>query len=112
MGIRGDGKLNNLYWQQWMFDSWNNPQAYSLVKRYMHRPAEHLYHTADDPYEMVNLAESDSAATIKAELSAELDRWMKSQGDPGAEQDTHESHQAAKQGKHRFRAPSPTSTKP
>ena len=71
----------------------------------MHRPPEQLYHTSSDPYEMVNLIDSPSTATIKMELSAELDRWMKSQGDPGAEQDTPESHQAAKRGEHRFRPP-------
>ena len=105
MGVKGNGSLNNPYWQQWIFDSGINPRAYELVQRYMKRPAEQVYHTASDPYEMNNLAESPSVTTIKAELSAELDRWMKAQGDPGAEQDTVESHQAAKKGEHRFRAP-------
>ncbi len=103
MGIRGDGSLNNPYWQQWMFDSESNPQAYALVQRYMRRPAEQVYHTASDPYEMNNLADDPKVADIKSRLSAELDRWMAAQGDPGAEQDTAESHQAAKKGKHRFR---------
>ena len=86
-----------------MFASESNPQAYALVQRYMRRPAEQVYHTASDPYEMNNLADDPKVADIKSRLSAELDRWMAAQGDPGAEQDTAESHQAAKKGKHRFR---------
>ncbi|MGB7346200.1 MAG: sulfatase [Pirellulaceae bacterium] len=105
MGVQGDGQLNNPYWQQWVFEAGSKPKTYELVQRYMHRPAEHLYRTATDPYEMDNVAGSPSVAAIKAELSEELDRWMQSQGDPGAEQDTPKSHQAAKAGNHRFRAP-------
>ncbi|QDT09473.1 sulfatase [Planctomycetes bacterium K23_9] len=108
MGIKGNGQLNNPYWQQWIFDSGSNPGAYRLVQRYMQRPAEELYHTQMDPYELRNLASSPAAAEIKSELSQELDRWMKSQGDPGAQQDTPQSHQAAKAGNHRFRAPMTT----
>ena len=103
MGINGKGELNNMYWQSWIFESWQSPRTYDLVQRYMHRPAEEVYHTASDPYEMENLAGSPAVAEIQQRLSDELDRWMKSQGDPGAEQDTHQSHQAAKMGQHRFR---------
>jgi uncharacterized sulfatase len=105
MGIKGDGKLNNPYWQTWVWDSWETPQTYDLVQRYMHRPAEALYHTASDPYELTNLIDTSSAAKIKNSLSAELDLWLESQGDPGIEQDTTETHQAAKRGEHRFRSP-------
>ena len=102
MGIQGDGKLNNPYWQTWIGEAWQNEETYRLVQRYMHRPAEQLYHLGDDRYEMVNLANRDSAAEVKQRLSDELDRWLEEQGDPGAEQDTHQSHQAAKRGEHRF----------
>ena len=51
---------------------------------------------------MTNLADDPKHAAIKKKLSAELDRWMKAQGDPGAPQDTHEAHRAAKQGKHLY----------
>lgn len=103
MGINGKGELNNMYWQSWIFESWQSPRTYDLVQRYMHRPAEEVYHTASDHYEMENLAGSPAVAEIQKRLSDELDRWMKSQGDPGAEQDTTESLQAAKMGQHRFR---------
>jgi uncharacterized sulfatase len=105
MGVKGDGKLNNRYWQSWVWDSWESPRTYRLVQRYMSRPAEELYHTASDPYEMENLADSAAASGVRQRLSAELDRWMKSQGDPGAAQDTPESLRAAKRGEHRYRTP-------
>jgi uncharacterized sulfatase len=73
----------------------------------MHRPAEQLYNTAEDPYELKNLADDPAFSDIKALLSAELDRWMKEQGDPGAPQDTHEAIQAARQGKHIYKPSRP-----
>ena len=100
MGMKGTGVLNNPYWTTWVRDSWNNSHTYRVVRRYMRRPAEQLYHTARDPYEMNNLAEAPEYAAIKKRLSAELDRWMKEQGDPGAAQDTHEAHKAAREGRH------------
>ena len=102
MGMRGNGELNNPYWATWVRESWNNPHTYKVTKRYMSRPAEQLYHTAKDPYEMTNLAADPAHAAIKAKLSAELDKWMKAQGDPGAPQDTHDAHKAARQGKHLY----------
>ena len=104
MGIRGTGVLNNPYWATWVRDSWNNPSIYKVVRRYMRRPAEQLYHTAQDPYEMRNLAGNPEFSGIQKKLSSELDRWMKEQGDPGAAQDTQRAHKAAKEGKHLYGA--------
>ena len=102
MGIQGSGELNNPYWHTWVGTAWDNPDTYRLVKRYMKRPAEELYHTATDPYEMADLADDPGSAEIKARLSGELDRWLAEQNDPGVPQDTHEVHRAAKQGDHRY----------
>lgn len=102
MGIQGGGALNNAYWPTWVGNAWNQPETYRLVKRYLARPAEELYHTVNDPYEMTNLAADSRYAATKARLSAELDRWLSSQGDPGVPQDTHEAHGDATQGKHRY----------
>jgi N-sulfoglucosamine sulfohydrolase len=102
MGIQGKGVLNNPYWPTWVANASDNPQTYHLVKRYLTRPAEELYHTAADPYEMTNLAHDAQHAAIKTRLSAELDRWLTAQGDPGTPQDTPAAHQAAKNGQHRF----------
>ncbi|MHC4437059.1 MAG: sulfatase family protein [Planctomycetota bacterium] len=104
MGWAGNGELNNPYWATWIREAWNDTNTYNLVKRYMHRPAEQLYYTAEDPYELKNLADDPAFIDIKARLSAELDRWMKEQGDPGAPQDTHKAIQAARRGKHIYGA--------
>ncbi len=102
MGSKGDGSLNNPYWSTWIFEAWNDPRAYELVKRYTRRPPEELYHTAIDPFEINNLASDPNFAEIKKRLSHELDAWMKAQGDPGIEQDTRAAIQAAKKGKHLY----------
>lgn len=102
MGQLGGSAAHNAYWPSWMATAWDNPRTYQLVKRYLHRPAEELYHTAADPAEMRNLAGNPEHAAIQARLSAALDRWLTAQGDPGIPQDTHESHQAAKRGGHMY----------
>ncbi|WDQ15570.1 sulfatase family protein [Rhodopirellula sp. P2] len=108
MGVKGKGELNNKYWQTWVYQCFDQPEILRLIQRYQLRPKEELYDLASDPYEMNNLIEDSSLAGVRHELSDELDRWMKSQGDPGAEQDTVETHRAAKAGEHRFGI-SPTS---
>jgi uncharacterized sulfatase len=50
--MSGDGSLNNPYWATWVREAWANPHTYKLVKRYVHRPPEQFYHTAEDPYEL------------------------------------------------------------
>lgn len=102
MGIKGDGKLNNRYWQTWVFNSFDNPKALHLIQRYQLRPSEELFDLESDPYEMSNLADRPEMAEVKKRLGEELDRWMKSQGDPGIEEDTLESLQAARRDEHRF----------
>lgn len=100
MGMRGDGALNNPYWSTWVFESGQTEDAAWLVKRYMKRPAEELYRTSDDSYELVNVAGDPRYAVVKNELSRELDRWLHDQNDPGLPVDTREAHTAAKNGKH------------
>ncbi len=106
MGLSGNGKLNNPYWATWVREAWANPHTYKLVKRYMHRPPEQLYHSAADPYEMSDLATDEAHGEIKTRLAAELDRWLVSQGDPGEAQDTPEALEAARRGKHLYYPPS------
>lgn len=97
--LMGQNKWHQ-YWPTWVVDSTFNEHTRMLVNRYMHRPAEQLYHMDDDPFEMTNLADDPAHAEAKARLSTELDQWMKEQGDPGAEIDTEEQWQAAKDGRH------------
>ena len=100
MGGKGDAVLKNPYWPTWLREAWTNPKTYQLVKRYMRRPAEELYHTEKDPYELTNLALTRAHAGRLSILSAELDRWMAGQGDPGRAVDTPEALKAAREGKH------------
>ena len=105
MGLQGNGRLNNPYWGTWVGEAWSSPRIYELVKRYTRRPAEQLYHTASDPYELRDVCDQRAFAETKAQLSAELDRWLESQGDPGAPQDAHEALQAAREGNHLYFPP-------
>jgi len=105
MGSNGNGELNNPYWSTWIWAASTDPRTYALTKRYTRRPAEQLYHLSKDRYEMINLADDATYAPIKQRLSRELEKWMIQQGDPGIEQDTPQSQQAAKRGRHRFVPP-------
>ena len=99
--LMGGGRLNNPYWATWVgADPLKQRAVYEQVKRYMRRPAEQLYLTASDPYEMQNVAGDAKHAKIKARLSAALTEWMASQADPGAAVDTKEALTAARRGKH------------
>lgn len=102
MGLLGGSAAHNAYWPSWMATAADNPQTYHLVQRYMRRPAEELYDTANDPAELTNLADLPEYADVKKQLSGELDRWMASQNDPGIPVDTKEAHAAAKRGQHSF----------
>ena len=105
MGLTGGSAVRHPYWPTWMRESWENERTYKLVSRYMRRPAEELYLTTDDPYEMNNLAADTAYAEAKTRLSQELDRWLASQGDPGAAQDTTKALNAAKRGRHLYGPP-------
>lgn len=51
------------------------------VDRYTRRPAEELYDTAADRFELVNLAADPAARLTKHRLAAALDRWLASHED-------------------------------
>lgn len=105
MGIQGTGRLNNPYWATWVWNATQDEATYNLVKRYTRRPAEVLYHTASDPYEMINLMDDPNLQGVKEELIKAMEDWMTSQGDPGSPQDTFESLEASRKGEHRFEPP-------
>lgn len=48
------------------------------------KPNEELYDTANDPYELRNLAGEPAQAAKLAELRAECDRWVAATGDKGS----------------------------
>jgi N-sulfoglucosamine sulfohydrolase len=86
---------HNPYWGSWVFSATENPRNLMLVERFTHRPAEELYHTAQDRVEQKNLANDPAAAEVKGRLSAALDRYLKDQLDPGAVLDTRAAFEAA-----------------
>lgn len=86
---------HNPYWSSWVFSSFSNPKHEMLVNRFMKRPAEELYHTNEDHYEMTNLASDPTHAKIKETLATILDQHLKDQGDPGLSLDTKKAHKAA-----------------
>lgn len=94
MGTTG----HNPYWLTWLFHSSTNPEILRLVERYLQRPAEELYHTSADRFEMTNLATDPTHAATKARLATELDRLQVDQKDPGIPLDTPEAHRAAADG--------------
>ena len=100
--LMGGGRLNNPYFATWLGAQPEQAQVYQKVKRYMLRPPEQIYHTAEDPYELENLAGSEAVAEIRKKLSDELDRWLKSQNDPGAAMDDVEVLGAARKLSHKF----------
>ncbi len=103
--VMGEMKWHD-YWPTWLAKTGPsqkeslNEGALRLVNRFMRRPAEELYRIDQDTYEMNNLIEDDKLKKVKRRLSAELDRWMAQQGDPGASIDTEEQWRAAKKGEH------------
>ena len=90
----------NPYWDPWIFQTWEDPQALETLQRYMLRPAEQLYRMDLDPNEMKDLASDPEHAVALKRLSEELDRWMASTGDPGAAIDRKEVWDAARKGEH------------
>ena len=60
-----------------------NESAAKAVDRYQNRPEVELYDIIADPFEMNNLASYPGSAEIISELRAELQSWMKAQGDLG-----------------------------
>jgi uncharacterized sulfatase len=87
---------DNPYWLSWVWKSPDDAHALSMVQRYLRRPAEELYDIVSDPLEFKNLINDPAQGAQQSRLAAELDRWMKEQGDPGAELDSIEAQQRHK----------------
>lgn len=69
------------FFSTWETAAQSDLQAAAILKRYHARPAEELYDLAADPAEQRNLAADPQHAAHLARLRADLDAWMKSQGD-------------------------------
>lgn len=71
------------YWDSWAAKAKGDATAAAVVKRYHTRPAEELYDLKDDPWELNNLAAEPKHADRLKALRADLDGWMKANGDAG-----------------------------
>ena len=69
------------YWQSWLAAAETNPAAAAAVKRYSVRPAEELYDLKSDPDELHNLAADPAQAGRLQQMRADVDTWMRQQGD-------------------------------
>ncbi len=69
------------FFSTWETAALTNASAAAILHRYHARPAEELYDLATDPAEQRNLAADPQHAAKLAALRADLDAWMKSQGD-------------------------------
>jgi uncharacterized sulfatase len=73
------------FWSSWVRKAESGDEhARAMTSKYQHRPPEELYDVVDDPHCLNNLIGDAGLEPVRNELSAELDRWMKSQGDKGA----------------------------
>lgn len=71
------------YWDSWFEKAKSDPGAAAVVRRYHTRPGEELYDLTADVWELKNLAADPGHAERLKALRAELDAWMKEQGDTG-----------------------------
>ena len=78
---RSSGPSGLVYWKTWLSAAESDPAAAATVKRYIQHPAEELYDLAADPFELHNVATDPTQAARLAEMRADLDTWMKQQGD-------------------------------
>lgn len=75
---------NKLY-EGWLEKSKKNPAQYAHALLYRTRPEFELYNIKKDQYELNNLANEPSLKEVRNRLFAELQKWMKQQGDNGIE---------------------------
>jgi len=85
-GASGQKKRDFVISQYYGKQQWVNPIRMLRTpefkyNKYLHH-AEELYDLANDPDELVNLAEKGKYAEIKKQLAGELDDWIKANNDP------------------------------
>jgi arylsulfatase A-like enzyme len=78
---RSSGPSGLEYWKTWIAEAGTAPAAATTVKRLAERCPEELYDLKADPWEQHNLATDPAQAERIVAMRAELDAWMKQQGD-------------------------------
>ena len=88
LNLNADAEFKNTEVNTPLFKSWErkgatDPFAREQAARYRRRPPIELYDLERDPFEMTNLAEQPDQKANLARLRAQLDAWMRQQGDEG-----------------------------
>jgi N-sulfoglucosamine sulfohydrolase len=76
-------------WNSWVAKAKTDDTARRLVATIEHHPAEELYDTQSDPWELNNLADKPAMKPVLEKMRTGLKRWMAAQGDPGDRETTH-----------------------
>jgi uncharacterized sulfatase len=69
------------YFKTWEERADTDPAAAAIVRRYYARPEEELYDLGIDPNEQHNLAADPKCAARLRKMRAQLDNWLRDQGD-------------------------------
>jgi len=80
---QAQGEDGKGYWASWPRKAVTDSAAAAIVQRYHTRPAEELYDLKADPYEQRNLATDPAQVPRLIQFRAELNAWMKAEGDEG-----------------------------
>ena len=72
-------------WAEWLAVLKENGTGAEWAAFYQKRPAEELYNLANDPNEMVNVAEEAAYQAVKKQLQTHLESWIIKQKDTGIE---------------------------
>lgn len=90
LNLNADGEFQNTttdnkeYFASWRRQGETDAFARAQVERYLKRPALEFYDLDADPYEMNNLAAPPQQPGAMKRLRAQLEAWMRQQGDQGA----------------------------
>ncbi|MFV0417663.1 MAG: sulfatase [Dysgonomonas sp.] len=82
-----DIKNRKQVWASWLESAETDSKAKWLVNRFVERPAIEFYDLKKDPWELNNLAGNKKHQKRIDNMLIELKKWMKQQGDNGAEMD-------------------------
>jgi len=70
-------------WDSWVEKAATDQGAAQLLDLIQHHPAEELYDTLNDPYELKNVAQRADLRLVLESMRRDLKQWMQAQGDAG-----------------------------
>jgi uncharacterized sulfatase len=80
--VPGIANSHKEVWDSWVEKAKADSQAAKLLDVIEHHPAEELYDTRSDPYELTNLAGKPELKPVLDQLRTQLFDWMATQKDP------------------------------